>query len=508
MRDARQAVQNRAMAAWPRRPEMRRRSDLWVAVGMIVFVVGVYVVVVLGGGALIGRTDSPHVGLSVLATAAVALGFEPVRTRLQRAVAPSPYDVLARFAAGVEAGVRDDDVLARMACLLSAATGAVQAQVWLRRSGDETLAACWPPGGAPLPVAGPDIRTHDVRHHAEVLGRVTLQARPGHLLTPLEGRLFADLARRSGLVLRNVRLTTQLHDRVSETAARVAELRASRRRVVCAHDDARRRVERDIHDGAQQHLVALAVTLRLARNLAERDRAAAEKMLPDLRDAMDQTVATLTELSSGLYPRVLAEHGLAEALSHASRMSAVPVRVRADGVGRYSPELEAAVYFCCLEAVQNRRQACGRRRGGRRHGGQRRRPRVLRRRQRPGFRHQRRGRHPRTAQTVPRLPGWGRTVRDRVPRWRNPRRARAARRGHARRGPRADPAGQVRYNVSARGRIAGSLCRCRLGRRGRAGGHRPSSPTASPPSRSPRSARVSRSSPWRWWSARRSAPSS
>jgi signal transduction histidine kinase len=76
-------------------------------------------------------------------------------------------------------------------------------------------------------------------------------------------------------------------------------------------------------------------------------------MLPDLRDAMEQTVATLTELSSGLYPRVLAEHGLAEALSHASRMSAVPVRVRADGVGRYSPELEAAVYFCCLEAVQN-----------------------------------------------------------------------------------------------------------------------------------------------------------
>jgi signal transduction histidine kinase len=202
-------------------------------------------------------------------------------------------------------------------------------------------------------VAGPDIRTHEVRHHAEVLGRVTLQERAGQPLTPLESRLFADLARRSGLVLRNVRLTTALQNRVRETAAHAAELHASRRRVVCAHDDARRRVERDIHDGAQQHLVALAVTVRLARNLAERDGAAAEKMLPDLRDAMEQTVATLTELSSGLYPRVLAEHGLPEALSQASRMSAVPVRVRAERVGRYSPELEAAVYFCSLEAVQN-----------------------------------------------------------------------------------------------------------------------------------------------------------
>jgi signal transduction histidine kinase len=330
-----------------------------VAVGMAGFVVAVYVVIVLGGGALLGRTDEPHVGLSVLATALVALGFEPVRRRLMSSVAPSPYDVLTRFASGVDAGVREDDVLARMSRLLAEATGALQAQVWLRRGAEDSLAASWPPDGAPLPVSGTGVRSHDVRHRADVLGRVTLQERPGHPLTPLEERLFADLARQSGLVLRNVRLTTELQQRVVEASTRAEELRASRERIVAAHDDARRRIERDIHDGAQQHLVALAVNLRLAQTLAGRDPARATAMLPDLRAAIEQTVATLTELSTGLYPRVLAEQGIAEALSTASRMSAVPVDVRVEHLDRYGAELEAAVYFCCLEAVQNAAKHAG-----------------------------------------------------------------------------------------------------------------------------------------------------
>jgi signal transduction histidine kinase len=326
---------------------------------MAVFVAAVYVLVVLGGGALIGRTDSPHVGLSVLATAVVAIGFEPVRARLAQHVAPSPYDVLTRFAAGVGAGVADDDVLARMSQLLAEGTGAVQAQVWLRRGDEETLAASFPPGGAPLPAAGAGIRSHEVRHRAELLGRVTVQERPGHPLTPLEEHLFADLARQSGLALRNVRLTAELRAHVTEAARRAEELRASRERIVAAHDEARRRIERNIHDGAQQHLVALAVNLRLAQTLAGRNPARATAMLPDLRAALEQTVATLTELSSGLYPRVLAEHGLAEALASASRMSAVPVEVHAAGLVRYGADLEAAVYFSCLEAVQNAAKHAG-----------------------------------------------------------------------------------------------------------------------------------------------------
>jgi signal transduction histidine kinase len=256
------------------------RSRLVVMVGMATFVVGVYVVVVLGGGALIGRTDSPSLPLSVVATAAVALLFAPVQAALERAAtrfgqggAATPYDVLSRFSGTVTGGYPTEELPGRMAMLLAQGTGAQWAQVWLNVSDQLTLAATWPvnAGADPTPPdARPDTRAATgggrralaVRHGDQLLGVLRLQERPGLALTSVEDRLFTGLAAQAGLVLRLVGLRAALESRHEELLARADELNASRERLIETQDAERRRLERDIHDGAQQHLVALAVNLR------------------------------------------------------------------------------------------------------------------------------------------------------------------------------------------------------------------------------------------------------
>jgi signal transduction histidine kinase len=138
-----------------------------------------------------------------------------------------------------------------------------------------------------------------------------------------------------------------------QLAARLDELRASRRRLVETQDAERRRLERDIHDGAQQQLVALSVKLRLAGQLAGKDRGAARTMLEQVGDDTADAIATLRDLAGGIYPRRLADEGLVAALQAQAGGSSVAVTIEPDGVGRYTPEVEAAVYFCALEALQN-----------------------------------------------------------------------------------------------------------------------------------------------------------
>ena len=154
-----------------------------------------------------------------------------------------------------------------------------------------------------------------------------------------------DLASQAGLVLRNVRLTAELQ-------ANVDDLRASRRRLVEAQDEERRKIERNLHDGAQQQLVALTVQLGLLERLAddpERVRQMATQLQGGLRDALDD----LRDLARGIYPPLLADKGLAVALEAQGRKAAVATTIEPDGVGRYPREVEAAVYFCALEAMQN-----------------------------------------------------------------------------------------------------------------------------------------------------------
>jgi signal transduction histidine kinase len=122
---------------------------------------------------------------------------------------------------------------------------------------------------------------------------------------------------------------------------------------VTAQDARARALERNIHDGAQQQLVALAVQLRLLEGLVERDPAKAKAMAADLQGATNTALEDLRDLARGIYPPLLADKGLAVALEAQARKAAVPTRVDADGVGRYAPETEATVYFCVLEALNN-----------------------------------------------------------------------------------------------------------------------------------------------------------
>jgi signal transduction histidine kinase len=169
----------------------------------------------------------------------------------------------------------------------------------------------------------------------------------------VEEKLFGGLAAQAGLVLRTVRLRAELAERLAEISHRAAELQASRQRIVATQDEERRRLERDIHDGAQQHLVALAVGLRLAQTLVARSWDRAEDVFADLRTAVADTIETLTDLSRGIYPRALTEAGLAPALRAAAATCRVPVTVTMDELGRERADVEAALYFCCVEALQN-----------------------------------------------------------------------------------------------------------------------------------------------------------
>ncbi|MDZ5619401.1 histidine kinase [Nocardioides sp. HM23] len=352
---------------------LRRRSRReWLATavvgaGLLAFVTLVYAVVVLAGGALLGRpTSSPAVALSVLATAVVALTFDRVSSWLgglvSRAVhggRPSPYDVLGQFSGTAAGGYAAEELPSRMARVLAVGTGAQWSQVWLVLDGKPRLGATWPPDAPLDAVLDPTDtsvrgrRSQPVLHDGELLGLLVVQERDQVPLTSVEERLFAGLAVQSRLVLRGARLRVELEQRAAELSTRAEELRASRQRLVDAQDNERRALERDVHDGAQQHLVALAVNLRLAETLAARSPERAVPLLEAQEAAAADAVETVLQLSQGIYPPLLADGGLEPALRAASINSATPVDLTADGLGRYPPGVEAAAYFCCLEALQN-----------------------------------------------------------------------------------------------------------------------------------------------------------
>jgi signal transduction histidine kinase len=158
-------------------------------------------------------------------------------------------------------------------------------------------------------------------------------------MDPTKEKLVRDLAGQAGLVLRNVRL--------------IEELRASRQRLVAAQDEERRKLERNLHDGAQQQLVAISVQLKLLEQLAGRDAEKERELAARLQRAATNAIEELREIARGIYPPLLADQGLAAALESQARKAAVPTTVETVGIGRYSREVEAAVYFSALEALNN-----------------------------------------------------------------------------------------------------------------------------------------------------------
>ena len=178
------------------------------------------------------------------------------------------------------------------------------------------------------------------------LSHVRPPRRPDFRLTVLPTRRAEDRVADSLLAQERARLTAEL-------AASRRELEASRVRILEAADAERRRLERDLHDGVQQQLLGLRLKLDIAAETVAQEPASGQEMLAAVGHQIDDVLATLRSLARGIYPAVLAERGLPEAIKSVARLSPVPVTVRSQGLGRYRQELEVAVYFCCLEALQN-----------------------------------------------------------------------------------------------------------------------------------------------------------
>jgi signal transduction histidine kinase len=330
---------------------------------LALFITAVYVGIAVGAGAAIGGGGRPNLALSILATAIVAVGFQPVRERVQRVAnrlvygkRATPYEVLSQFSEQVAESYDSDEVLPRMARVLAEGTDAALAEIWLCSGNVMRCAASFPlDGEAPAavhPVGLADLSRRDadrsvpVGHHGEVLGALSVTKRRGESLSPIEIKLMDDLAQQAGLVLKNVGLTADLQ-------ARLLELRASRQRLVAAQDDERRRLERNLHDGAQQYLVAIKVKVGIAAMLVARDPQKAATTIGQLKGEADEALETLRDLARGIYPPLLADKGLVVALESQARKATLPVSVAAEGVERYAQDVEATVYFCVLEALQN-----------------------------------------------------------------------------------------------------------------------------------------------------------
>ena len=330
---------------------------------LAVFITAVYVGLVAGIGTLVGNRHS--VLLAALAAAVVAVAFQPVRQwagRLANRVVygrrATPYQVLSDFARRIGGAYADEDVLPQMAHIVADGTGAERVVVWLRVDDElrpvsssaggpqaalpevEALAveALSADGQAMPPVPGADLSV-PVVYQGELLGAISVKMPRDEPLRPAGEQLVTDVASQAGLVLSNVGL--------------IEDLRASRQRLVAAQDETRRRLERNIHDGAQQDLVALAIKLKLAGITVDEDPVEAKQMLDELQADAAGALENLRDLARGIYPPLLADLGLVAALTAQANKSPVPVTVDADRIGRFGQDTEAAVYFCCLEALQN-----------------------------------------------------------------------------------------------------------------------------------------------------------
>jgi signal transduction histidine kinase len=360
---------------------------------LAVFITAVYAALVVGVGAVAGGRDRPLV--AALAATVVAVAVQPARQRARRLAnrvvygrRATPYQVLSDFAQRIGGTYAAGDVLPQMAQIVAKGTGADRVVVWLRVGDELRPEAAWdgssaavpapfdasppdappadappadappadaPPADAPPadrrpldpltvdgdampPVPGADLAV-PVVHQGELLGAISVQMPKDEPLRPAGRQLVADVASQAGLVLANAGL--------------IEDLRASRQRLVTAQDEARRRLERNIHDGAQQDLVALGINLKLAGITVAADPAQAEQVFSELQAEAAGALANLRDLARGIYPPLLADLGLAAALGAQASKSLLPVTIQADGIGRFGQDTEAAVYFCCLEALQN-----------------------------------------------------------------------------------------------------------------------------------------------------------
>ncbi len=360
--------------------------------GLTALILGIYVMVVLGLGRTPEGGERTLLLLSMVAAGLAALLYLPARrwlteraNRLVYGARVAPDETLRTFGQRLTRSIPLDELMLQLAENLRSSMALVSAEVWTGQDGHYERTAGVPHrraepvtlGPKELPVVaragvsggtwldiwvpqlvGPTgsstMRVAPVAHAGLLLGFIVVTRRPdGEPFTETEDTVLTEIARQIGLALHNVQLDTALQASLDELRLRNRELQESRARIVAAGDAERRKLERNLHDGAQQHLVALAVKLRLAHDAVEDDPADAMGMIDEIKGDVQTAIAELRALAHGIFPPLLVSGGLSEALPAAAGRAALPTTLELDGVGRYGNDIEAAVYFCTLEALQN-----------------------------------------------------------------------------------------------------------------------------------------------------------
>ena len=370
---------------------MRVLGQAILLLGLAGLVAVVWVGVVLALGRPPEGNEWGLLGLCAAGAAVCAMVWVPLRRRLAATAArltrddrQAREDALRAFGGGLTRALPLDELLLQLAETLRRTLALERAEVWTGSDGVLELASSDPhtesgtlilsPAEQAVVgragVAGPgwadvwlpeltrgreaaSLRVAPIANAGRLLGVIVVARASTAPFDAADDRLLAALARQLGLTLRNVQLDSALQASLDELRRHADELRESRARVVSAGDAERRRIERDLHDGAQQHLLGLVVNLRLARELAEHEPAEARALLEAMGRDAKAAVEEIRELAHGIYPPLLLDRGLGEALPAAARRAPTRVRVEVDAARRYAGEVEAAVYFCCLEALQN-----------------------------------------------------------------------------------------------------------------------------------------------------------
>jgi signal transduction histidine kinase len=359
--------------------------------GLTALIVFAYLIALAAFGRKPNGSERSLLLLSMVAAAGASLAYQPARAwlteranRLVYGDLVSPDEALRTWGMRLTRAIPLDELLLQLAETLRKSLQLRSAQIWTGSEGRYEVAAMvphravppyvvgekervvvsragvsggtwldiWLPGFVPSGVTA-STRVAPIAHSGELLGLIVCE-RPadGAAFTDDDDRVLTDLARQVGLALHNVQLDTALQASLDELRQTNEELRASRARIVAAGDAERRKLERNLHDGAQQHLVSLAVKLRLAKDSVVDDPADAEAMIDEVRGDLQNAIAELRALAHGIFPPLLMSGGLAEALPAAAMRAALPTDTDIS-VGRHNQEVEAAIYFCCMEALQN-----------------------------------------------------------------------------------------------------------------------------------------------------------